>query len=203
MAIPAKDTQLISSVELQAFLQCTIADADLVNLLINSASDLINKITDRHILSKAYTDEKYTGARGRYIYLKNYPITAVASVKVWDIFNNIVLTTLIENIEYQILTDQGGIEVFAGTYKFNNIYRISYTAGYAIADVPWDLKRATAEIAGMLYRGKGKTGVQSERIGEYSVAYKDNQAPLIGAIPVPPEIWAVLQGYRNYNIQAG
>lgn len=183
---------------MQALLQVTIASSDTQNMIINAASDTCDKLTGRVLRSTAYVDEVYDGNGSCYIFLKQYPASAVSSVKRWDPVTATLLYTYTVNLEY-ILHEENAIYLYGGTLRGINLYKISYTAGYAITDVPWDLKKACAEIAGMLYRGKGKTGIESERIGAYSVTFKGN-IPELGAIPVPPEVWAVLQMYRKHNV---
>lgn len=199
MAVSLKSNALITAVELDQFLQITIGNSDLSNTLINIASDFIDNFTSRKIISAPYTDEAYDGNNDPYIYLKQYPVTAVSAVKNWDTYNNVVLYTFTEYTEYLKYLDEGYIYIRGKTVRGHKNYRITYTAGYSIADVPYDLKNACAQLAGIVYYNKGKAGVESESMGKYSVDYGTIDVSIMG-IPVPDSIAGVIRQYKKINV---
>ncbi len=199
MAVALKDNHLITLLELDEFLQITIGDSDLSNTLINTASDFIDQIANRRIKKKTYTNEEYDGNSENNIYLKNYPITDVASVVNYDSYNASDIHTYTENTEYLIYEKEGYIFMRGRTTPGHKNYRITYDAGYLIGDVPYDLKNACAQLAGLVYYNKGKSGLKSESIGKYSVTYGLSEFKIAG-IPVPGDIAGVIQHYLKINI---
>ena len=199
MAVTLNANALISVAELDEILQITIGDSDLSATLINIASDFINNFTNRKILSRTYTDEAYDGNNDCKIYLKQYPVTAVSTVKSWDTYNNEVSYTYTVYTEYLIYTDEGYIYIRGKTVPGHKNYRVTYTAGYVLVDVPYDLKNACAQLAGLVYYNKGKAGVKSETIGKYSITYDKGDISVMG-IPVPDDIAGVIRQYKKYNV---
>jgi len=198
MAVALKANALISVVELDEILQITIGDADLSNTLINIASDFIDNFTNRKIISATYTDEAYDGNDDYNIYLKQYPVSAVTTLKSWDTYNNVAQYTFTEYTEYINYLDEGYIYLRGKTVHGHKNYRITYTAGYLLVDVPYDLKYACAQLAGLVYYNKGKSGIKSEKMGEYSVTFDKGNISIIG-IPVPDDIAGIIKQYRNIN----
>jgi len=199
MAVALKDNALITAVELDEMLRVTIGDADLSNTLINIASDFIDQYANRSFISATYTAEKYDGNSDRRIYLKQYPIISVTTLASWDTISDIVMTTYTANTDYLLYLKEGYIYFRYKTMPGHQNYRVTYTAGYLIADVPYDLKNACAQLAGMIYNNTGKAGMKSEGIGQYSYTIKDGTV-LFGGIPVPADIAGVILQYRNINV---
>lgn len=190
---------LLSQAELELILQITISSSDLKDFLINTASDFINNFTNRRLLSRTITSEKYDGTGESRLFLKEYPITSVTAVKSWDSYNNVVSYTYTEHTEYTLYANEGYILFRGKTLKGHNNYQITYVAGYALADVPYDLKNACAQLCGIMYYNKGKAGIKSESIGSYSVTYDKGNASIMG-IPVPDDIAGVIRQYRRINV---
>ncbi len=199
MAVSLNANALISIVELDEILRITIGDSDLSATLINIASDSINNYTNRKILSRTYTEEAYDGNNDTKIYLKQYPVTAVSSVESWDTYNNESSYTYTEHTEYIVYTDEGYIYLRGLTVPGHKNYRITYTAGYVLADVPYDLKNACAQLAGLVYYNKGKAGIKSETMGKYSITYNNGNFAIAG-IPIPDDIAGVIRQYKKYNV---
>ena len=119
----------------------------------------------------------------------------------WDTTSDVLLSTFTENEDYFAYNAEGSIYKRGGWYNGRKNYRITYTAGYLIDDVPYDLKNACAQLAGLAYSRKGNTGIASESIGAYSVSYDKNPLNIMFmGIPVPAEIAAVLISYRRPNV---
>ncbi len=194
-----KANALISVAELDLFLQITIGNASLSDLLINMASDFIDRFTNRHIVKATYTDQEYDGDGLKNIYLRDYPVSAVTAVKNYDSYNASVIYTYTVNTEYLLYLLEGYIYMRGGTTPGHKNYRISYSAGYLLADVPYDLKNACAQLAGLVYYNKGKSGIKSEAIGKYSVTYGMAEMKIAG-IPVPADIAGVINNYNRVNI---
>jgi len=190
---------LITSADLELILQTTISDASLKTMLIVIASDFIENFTNRKFLSQEHSKETHDGDGTHYIYLKNYPVTALTLVEAWDTYNNVQLYAYTENEEYLAYMNEGYIYMRNNTSVGHKNYKVTYTAGYVIGSMPYDLRNACAQLAGLVYTNKMKSGVKSESMGKYSVTY-DKGDILIMGIPVPADIAGVLNQYRRRHI---
>ena len=198
MTIALKANALITKAELDVFLQTTL-DSDYANLLINSASDRIEKFCNRKFILATYTDEAYDGNGKCDLYLKNFPIVAITAFKEWDSYNNVVSYTFAEHTEYIVYKIEGYIHIRGRLGNGKDIYRVTYSAGYAIADVPYDLKKACADLCSFYNINKDKIGIQSESIGQYSYQLA-NKTDGFERFGMPPEIGRTLNHYRNQNL---
>lgn len=193
-----KANAIISEAELEELTQ-TSFDTAYANALINIASDFIEKFCDRKFIETTFTDEIYDGNGSCELYLKNAPISNV-TIKHWDTVNNIADYTFIENDDYIIYTIEGKIYKRSHWSKGYQNYRISYKAGYTLANIPFDLKFVCAKICETMHNNQQKSGISEESIGRYSVSYsKENLA--INGIPLPFECTNILNQYRRYNEQ--
>lgn len=190
---------LISQAELELILQITISDSDLKDFLINSASDFINNFTNRKILKRTIESEEYDGDGSFNLYLKQYPIISASEVLLWDAYNDEESYSYTEHTEYKLYLEEGYIYFRGRTSRGHKNYQITYVAGYALADVPTDLKNACAQLSGLIYYNKGKAGIKSEAIGKYSVTYDKGDVKVLG-IPVPDDIAGVIKQYRKINV---
>jgi hypothetical protein len=211
MAVALNSNALITAEELQIFLNTSnitsnvtaVTDASYQNTLINMASDFIERFCNRVFISAVYTAEVYDGDGSHYLYLEKYPLTSsTITLVIWDTLNNQLLQTLVLYTDY--LIDNAANSAIWGRSVFikgKNNYRVTYTAGYTIDDVPYDLKNACAKLAGSLFYNQGKTGVASEKIGSYAISYDKNPNNIyFHGFPVPIEIAGVLEQYRRFNI---
>lgn len=194
-----KANALITVAELDLFLQITIGNASLSDLLINMASDFIDRFANRHFIKADYTNQEYDGDGLNNIYLKDYPIVAVTELIEYDSYNATTIYTFTVNTEYLLYLDEGYIFMRGRTTLGHKNYRVTYSAGYLIGDVPYDLKNACAQLAGLIYYNKGKSGIKSEAMGKYSVTYGMGEIKIAG-IPVPADIAGVIEQYRRVNI---
>ncbi len=191
---------LLTETELEELLDTTF-DTAYANALINSASQFISNFCDRVFIKATYTNEVYDGNGDKELFLRNYPITdaSTVTVKTWDTFSDVVDSTLVVNTDYLIYTDEGMIYKRARWYKAHQRYRITYTAGYLVANVPYDLKQACAQICQHLDNNKNNPGAASETIGKYSISYRDSSGALVASVAVPASIIDMLQPYRRIS----
>jgi len=191
----------LPSIEVGLLEQTTIIQ-DISNALINFASDFIQTYTNRNWIAQDYTQEKYDGDGDKDLFLDNFPINSVSYIASWDTYNNQEYYEFAEHTEYQVYLEEGYIYLRSGFVKGRQNYRVSYNAGYAIANVPWDIKKACADLCQYMYSLKDKIGVDSERIGTYSIKFSkgaSNDAKING-YAVPAEIMSLLLPHRNKNI---
>jgi hypothetical protein len=177
-------------------------------MLINVASDVIEKYCGRSFIKATYTEEIYDGNSSRILYLKNAPVTAASVVvKDWDTYNNVAYDTYDEHIDYLLYLDEGYIYKRSVWSSIHQYYRVTYEAGFALADIPYDLKLACSKIAEQTKNQTGKSGVGSETMGRYSIDYSGTSdvsssvtSPAAKAgLPVPPEVAGVLDTYKRYR----
>jgi len=199
MAVVLKDNHLITLLELDEFLQITIGDEDLSHTLINTASDFIDRFCNRSFIKATYAAEEYDGDGNNNIYLRNYPILTVATIILYDTYTAATLQTFTVNTEYLIYLKEGYIFMRSKTSPGHKNYRVTYDAGYLIADIPYDLKNACAQLAGLIYATSGSAGAKSESIGKYSITYEKSDISVAG-IPVPADIAGVIMQYRKINM---
>lgn len=199
---------LITVAELETMLQITFTDTAYAEMLINTASAAIEKYCERRFIKATYTEEIYDGNSARVLYLKNAPVTAGSvTVKDWDTYNNTEDYTYTEHEDYLMYYDEGYIYKRWGWAKIHQFYRVTYEAGFDIADVPYDLKIACAKTSEMIKNQTGKAGAGSETMGRYSIDYSGTSeisdtitSPAAKAgLPFPPSVAGVLDTYKRYR----
>ena len=116
-----------------------------VTYLLEGATAAINTFVNRELEEATYTNELYDSTWGRtMLQLRQYPVTAVAEVKE----NSIVL---VEGEGFQWYP-KGHLARINGTrerrwFVGRKIIDVTYTAGYALADIPADVRNIAAAIA--------------------------------------------------------
>jgi hypothetical protein len=204
MPIALASNALLTEAELEVMLQTTL-DSDLANMLINIASQQIESICNRSFIKTSQTLEKYSiDSETKYLFLKKYPIASAPAlaVKEYDSMTDSLLYAFTVNQDYELFLDEGYIYFYGSLPRGKNHIRVTYDAGYVIASVPYDLKSACAQLAGLYYTTKLKAGVSAERIGNYSINYDKT---VVGGsegigLPVPPEVYSICMKYRRDTI---
>lgn len=157
----------------------TTSEDSILSFFINEISARCNSYTGRFILSKSYT-EYYDGDGSEELFLKNYPVTVVSSIYD-DVNREFNSNSLISSDNYIVETTSGIIRLW-NRMAFNcgkaNI-KIVYTAGYAIANVPGDLKGAVKRWVALLYQKyvHKRWDQQSESIGDNTMTFIEEAIP--------------------------
>lgn len=194
MTMPAN--ALITEADLESLLQVSLATA-LAELLIGIASQQIESITNRKLIAQDYTLQKYTVVNtSHYLYLRNYPINSISKLAEYDSQADTELYSYTENTDYLIYADEGYVYFWSRMPLGHHHVRVSYNAGWAIASIPYDLKLACAQLAGLYYTTKMKSGVLSESIGDYSITFDKNNMGTAG-LPIPPEVYNTILKYKR------
>lgn len=157
--------------------------------LITRAEELVRTYLSRTISSAVFTEE--ATLEGAYIFLKEFPVTAVATVQYWDIDG--VLQT-IDSTFYRFFKDEGMLElnydaqslVYSGKYSVNNV-KVTYTAGYT--SIPEDIKQVTMDIV--------KYYDKSEYMPVMSANVRTIDYDIFESLSFPPHIRRVLAFYRK------
>ena len=120
----------ISEDEFKEWAQIDVDESITLENWILQGQDIIEKYLDRNIEQANYT-EKYDGGN-QFIFLKNYPVSSITSVKEDDI--------TLDSSEYGF-TETGILYLKDRNFSegIQNI-EVSYTAGYS--EIPDSLKRA-------------------------------------------------------------
>lgn len=121
-----------------------------VTYLLEGATAAIETFVGRELEEATYTNELYDSAYGRtMLQLRQYPVTAVAAV----LENSIALVEG-EGFEWY---EKGYLARINGTRERRwvigrKIIDVTYTAGYAAADIPADIRNIVAAIVARHFR---------------------------------------------------
>lgn len=155
-----KANAIISLTEIKAYLTIGIADATrdvLLEQLINSASDAIEREVNSCVIQQTFTDEIQSGSGNNFQRLLHRPITelktpALADVQ-WRSAPDQDWQDLSSNIAFIILQPErrDGITLYDRNFiaGFNNI-KISYKAGYVV--IPEDVRLVCIEMVAEWYK---------------------------------------------------
>lgn len=161
-----------------------------LQLLADLVSDLIESYLGRTIQVATYTDKKKEIV-GTSIYLDNFPIVDVTSVKFYSKVTNSLVTA--EAADYAIYEDEGIIEfinpailaAIDNTRSKNS--EVTYSGGYAVT--PSDLKLAIFDLI-TYYNKRQQTPVVS-----FNNQTRDSSSAFSGS-EMPAHIKRVLALYR-------
>jgi hypothetical protein len=149
----------------KAWLGVTTTTYDtLVGGLITAVSSFITNYLGRQLLTASYV-ETYRGNGQSLMLLRNFPITAVASVA----FAGQTLTTPADPVALTsgYLFDDRILKLIGHRFPLGRPVVVSYTAGYATA--PADIAQAAVELVGEAYRRRDRIGVASKTLGGQEV----------------------------------
>jgi len=159
--------------------------------LINSVTDFIERYCGRRFLKTTYTDLLMNGDGTEYLFLDNYPIIVVTSIYRHYVF---VADELYDSDYYVVYANEGYVYRGALWTKGQKNIKITYNAGYDFAGdgIPADLQFIANSLVKIGFEGKGNEGVTSERMGNYSVTYSNDS--------IPAEIKVKLNQWRKCNV---
>ena len=162
---------------------------DLLETLIDAASDWIETYCDRKFMSRDYTE--YTTGHGTDILPKQWPVTAVTSINYdtardWD-------GTDVDSDYIHIVDDRW---IYVRGYDFSNAQegavKLVYTAGYST--VPDDLQYACDSLVAQMFAkmkskafGKSVQSMPGEVGGSTTTYIHD----------LPPDVKQILEGYKS------
>ncbi len=165
-----------------------------VELFINAASQVIETYCDRKFHSQTFTEFQH-GRRSNMILLKQYPVTAIASVRIDrdHVFTD--SNTLLEATEYSITDDESGIVLYTRQFPlgYNNV-KVVYTAGFATGRTELtQLELACLWLVEWYYmhRSRGDMGRTSKSKGDESTGIMDD---------VPPMIVSILEPFKRFQV---
>jgi hypothetical protein len=154
----------------------------LLENLINSVTEYIEKRLGRRVKQTAYTNEVYNCDDGQTIKLKNFPVSGTFKLEVRDSALNEDDWEEVDAEYYYVDNNSGLIKTMSG-YKLPKgiaLVRVSYTAGYNFDNAATflsdtqggDIEYAAWKLVTDAFMNrKSSQGVTSERIGDYSVSF--------------------------------
>jgi len=142
----------------------TTASDSLLSALITAVSGFVVNYLGRPILSASYV-ETYRGNGQCELLLRNFPITAVASVA----FAGQTITQAADPVALTsgVLFDDRVLKLIGYRFPIGRPVVVSYTAGYAAA--PPDIGQAAVELVGEAFRRRDRIGVTSKTLGGQEV----------------------------------
>ena len=207
MTVSLNANALLADVtELNNFTQAGFTAGDYANTLINTASDIIERVTKRKLIAQAYTSEKYSGNGQCKLFLKNYPINSITSLVQRNTHDDTTIQTYSANSDYLFDITEGWVYLRESWVQDTHNYQITYNAGYKVAategyiTLPYDLRKACADLCMWVDSQKDKVGFDSERIGSYSYSLNSAKGNTIGGYALPPTIIALLAKYIRIEI---
>lgn len=168
---------------------------DLLQVLIDSASDKIDKLCDRHLLENDYT-EYIDGNKQTKINLKEYPINSVTSLTIFD-----YVVDLTDADAFKIYPEQGAIYYLSKFSEGNRNILVVYNAGYygydqpSLTNVPDDLNMLCMQLVKTMYdKTKIDSSKSGEKLGDYS--YSTNNSMYISDLDTLQK--EIIGRYRSY-----
>ncbi len=167
------------------------SETEMIESLINAASKEIERICNNRKFRKVTTaiDEIKDGWGIKYIYTKNAPITGTPTLYYWNGTTWQTDTSWSftqDNADGRIWFDDGNI-----FWKGEDNWKISYTYGWDITEIPADLQLACLRMIALNKKlfNDSLHGVNSKSFGDQSISYSFNN--------VPPNVLATLYSYRR------
>lgn len=167
-------------------------DADaLIDSLINSASQEISRLCNGRKFRKVATaiDEIFDGDGENNYFTRNAPITNSPTLYYWDGAtwqNDPSWSTTQDNNRGEIWFDDGNI-FFEGRRN----WKISYTYGWDINDIPADLQLACLRLVALNKKlfNDSLHGVNSKSFGDQSISYTFDK--------IPASVLSTIYSYRR------
>ena len=179
------DYALLTLEELKIYLDISDnSEDDYLILLINNITETMNSAVGYIIAEQSYSGEE--GEQPQFI------IRGTDSKLLVLPFREIT-NTLIFKIEYSSLDNDGiWTEIDANNYWYKKSgiieynfgfnswqnYRFTFSAGYN--PIPYDIKMACMQMLGGIYNGSD--GISGEKIGNYSISYKEKDNSILNNI---------------------
>jgi uncharacterized phiE125 gp8 family phage protein len=140
---------LITKDEAKEFLKVDFADEDaLIAKLIKQASSEIQKKHQRELVQGNYVDEEYNGEGHEMLFIKNWPIQSISSIKLNDVE--------VDPDSYSISKASGIVKLDQNVPDDIANVKVSYIGGYAADDPELEAyKLECVLLVADLYEGRG------------------------------------------------
>ena len=153
--------------------------------LINNATDFIEGECNRRFKETTYSNEVYSPQGGRFVVLRQSPVSSVTSVQYRaGLKSNPTWTDFLTD-SWELMEDgQSGIIELLGLLHGTNLFRVSYVAGYKINfanygdnsthTLPADITDLCERLAVRWFKRRELGGKESESIQRSSINWKDS-----------------------------
>ncbi|MCE9531643.1 MAG: phage head-tail connector protein, partial [Planctomycetes bacterium] len=168
-------------------------DDTLLGLLQDSADKFIENWCDRDFAGGTFTE--YHPGGSEFVFLRNFPVASITSVKV-DPGYTFGSETLLASSAYVVHLEGGAIESLGGPfYPAPRVVQVVYTV--ATGQVPDDIKEAYARLVCHWYRqvktesGSNFLNVAQQKFGDTFQIFNNS-----GGDAIPKEVRGMLMPYR-------
>ena len=152
--------------------------------LINSVTDFIEGECNRRFKETTYTNEVYSPQGGRFIILKQSPVSSVSSVQYRAGLKSNPTWTDFNTDDWELMEDgQSGMIEAYGLLHGTNLFRVTYVAGYKINftnygdnnthTLPADVTDLCERLVVRWFKRRESGGKQSEGLQGGSINWKD------------------------------
>jgi hypothetical protein len=165
-------TALTTLANVKDWLKITDGSADAtINRMITAFSNAVANYLNRDLAAQSYT-ETYNGGGNATLMLRNYPVTAVASVNVDGA--PIAAQPAFGQDGYSF--SQNAVRLVGSVFNlgFQNV-QVTYTAGYTA--IPPDIEQAVIEWIADRYQSMNRIGVNSRTLAGESISYSLKDIP--------------------------
>jgi uncharacterized phiE125 gp8 family phage protein len=162
----------------------------MVEFFINASSDYIESETDRMLKSQSHT-EYHDGKKSNILVLREFPVTAIASVKLDNTGKFSGSETLVDPENYTI-GDEGNSLYYRGYLPsgYRNI-QVIYTAG--LTTIPADLQNACLWAMTYYYQMR-----ENRDIGRSAKGKGDESVSILQEMP--PEVKNIVARYTRLEV---
>lgn len=191
---------LFTTSEIKEFLGITTTQYDtLLGNIAERISEVCSLYTRRALEAPTSSETIYLDGTGyEYLYLPNYPIISLTSVKVSSTRDFDDTDPLTEGEDYLVYSDAGILKriwITEGIWASDSVVwdkgsgniQVIYKAGYET--IPNDLKHAAILWGAQVFIRRGTQGIQSQTMGGYTSSYLNDL--------MPPETREILARYRR------
>lgn len=160
--------QIVQLDALKKYLALTVTtDDDMLEDMILRAEDAARQYVNRNLSFSQFT-EKRNGNGAAVLQTREFPIASIVSLSVGGVAISASATTT--SVGYQF-DDEA---IYLTGYKFTKGVRnvaITYTAGYKSDVMPFDIRQAVIEMAGLVYRRRDHLDVSSKSLAGETISY--------------------------------
>lgn len=162
----------------------TSTDDALLSRLITAASQFIQSWLNRAIATASYTDTR-NGTGGMRLFLRNRPVTAIASVTIDGVA---IPASSPPPLGAGYLFDDSSVYLIgrAFTKGLQNVV-VQYSAGYATT--PPEIEQACIGLVALRYKERDRIGQVSKNLAGETVSFQQKD--------MPADIATLLDQYRN------
>ncbi len=173
---------------------------ELIELLITAATDAIEQRCNRKFITPSATIDEIFDGTGDTFYLVKHARINSATTPVLSYWSGTAWTVASTTAYPRAYVDESGEVYFTNGQNFwtgRRNWKITYKYGWTnVAALPFDLKRATADLVKWMRFSSEKQGVSSENFGATSVSYSHSMNKVL-SVAWPIQITAILDTYKR------